>query len=59
MASINPGFNNMQRAASDALDAHWKLFLFQGVVMVFLGVLAVAAPVVATLAADIYFGGSF
>jgi uncharacterized membrane protein HdeD (DUF308 family) len=56
MASLNPGHNDMQRAISDALGAHWKLFLFQGVVMIILGVLAVAAPVVATLAVDIYVG---
>ena len=59
MASLNPGLNDMQRAISDALGVHWKLFLFQGVVMIILGVLAVAAPAVATLAVDIYIGWLF
>ena len=42
----------MQDALKDALKTHWKLFLFQGVVMVILGILAVAWPAVATLAVD-------
>ena len=37
---------------------HWKFFLFQGILMVLLGGFAVAAPVVATVAVDIYVGGS-
>jgi len=59
MASHNPGQNDTQRAVSDALGAHWKLFMFQGVTMIILGVLAIAAPAVATLAVDIYFGWLF
>jgi uncharacterized membrane protein HdeD (DUF308 family) len=35
---------------------HWKLFLFQGAVMIILGVLAVGAPMLATLFVDIYVG---
>ena len=59
MASLNSGHNNMQRAISDALGTHWKLLTFQGVVMIILGVLAVAAPAVATIAVDIYVGWLF
>jgi uncharacterized membrane protein HdeD (DUF308 family) len=59
MASLNPDPNDMQRAISDALSTHWKLFLFQGVVMIILGILAVAAPAVATIAVDIYVGWLF
>ena len=59
MPALNPSLNDMQRAISDALGAHWKLFLFQGVVMIILGVLAVAAPAVATIAVDIYVGWLF
>jgi uncharacterized membrane protein HdeD (DUF308 family) len=51
--------SEMQDALKDALKTHWKLFLFQGVVMVILGVLAVAWPAVATLAVDIYIGWLF
>ncbi|HTP46130.1 MAG TPA: HdeD family acid-resistance protein [Casimicrobiaceae bacterium] len=59
MASLNSGYNDMQRVISDALGAHWKLFLFQGVIMLILGVLAVAAPAIATMAVDIYVGWLF
>jgi uncharacterized membrane protein HdeD (DUF308 family) len=51
--------SEMQDALKDALKTHWKLFLFQGVVMVILGILAVAWPAVATLAVDIYVGWLF
>jgi uncharacterized membrane protein HdeD (DUF308 family) len=49
----------MQRAVRDAFGAHWRLMMFQGVVMIILGVLAVAAPVIATIAIDIYVGWLF
>ena len=51
--------SDMQNAIKDALRAHWKLFLFQGVVMLILGVLAIAEPFVATIAVDIYVGWLF
>jgi len=38
---------------------HWVLFLIQGLVMAILGLFAVAAPVIATLAVDIYAGWLF
>lgn len=59
MAARNSGLDDMQRAIGDALGAHWKLFLFQGVVMIILGVLAVAAPAIATFAVDIFVGWLF
>jgi uncharacterized membrane protein HdeD (DUF308 family) len=49
----------MQNAIKDAMAAHWRLFLVQGVVMIVLGLLAVAAPVIATIAVDIYVGWLF
>ena len=42
-----------------ALKTNWKLFLFQGIVMVILGILAVAWPVIATIAVDLYVGWLF
>lgn len=56
MAFANPDLNDMQRAVKGALNAHWRLFLFQGVVMIILGILTVCAPVVATLVIDVYIG---
>jgi uncharacterized membrane protein HdeD (DUF308 family) len=59
MASMNTDLTNMQRSVSDALAAHWRLFLFRGAVMIILGVLAVATPAAATIAVDIYIGWLF
>ncbi|MGO9474316.1 MAG: HdeD family acid-resistance protein [Rhodomicrobium sp.] len=49
----------MGRTRSIALAAHWRLFLFEGVILVILGILAIAVPAVATLAVDIYIGWLF
>jgi uncharacterized membrane protein HdeD (DUF308 family) len=43
-------------AFAGALRRHWGLFLFEGIVLVILGVLAVLAPVIASVAATIFFG---
>ena len=59
MTSLNPGYDDMQNAIRDALSAHWRLFMFQGAIMVILGVLAVAAPMAATIVVDIYIGWLF
>jgi len=56
MPEVDPSLVDMQRAVKNAFSLHWKLFLFQGIVMIILGVLAVCAPVLATLAVDIYMG---
>ena len=59
MTSDNPSLTDMQRAVKDAFGVHWRLMMFQGVVMIILGILAVAAPVIATIAIDIYVGWLF
>lgn len=51
--------SDMQNALKDALHAYWGLFMFQGVAMLVLGVLAIAEPFVATIAVDIYVGWLF
>jgi len=51
--------SDMQSSIGEALRAHWRLFLFQGIVMIILGVLAVMAPATATVAVDIYIGWLF
>jgi uncharacterized membrane protein HdeD (DUF308 family) len=43
-------------ALAGAVRRHWGLFLFEGIVLLILGVLAVLAPVIATVAATIFFG---
>jgi uncharacterized membrane protein HdeD (DUF308 family) len=59
MSTLNPTINDMQRAVRDALHAHWVLFLTQGVIMVILGIVALVAPTVATIAVDIFVGWLF
>jgi uncharacterized membrane protein HdeD (DUF308 family) len=59
MTSMSRNVADTARSFGDALRAHWKLFLFQGVVMVILGILAVAAPAYASVAVDIYVGWLF
>ncbi len=59
MAPLNPGQTDMQRAIKGALNAHWRLLLFQGVIMIILGIAAVAWPVAATIAVDFYIGWLF
>ena len=59
MTIANPSLFATQRGIGETLRAHWRLFLFQGVIMIGLGVLAIAAPVWATLAVDVYVGWLF
>jgi uncharacterized membrane protein HdeD (DUF308 family) len=42
--------------AGGALRQYWGLFLFEGILLLVLGVLALAVPVVASIAATIFFG---
>lgn len=59
MTLDNQTLSDMQRAVRGAFGAHWRLMMFQGVVMIILGVLAVAAPAIATIAIDIWVGWLF
>src|SRR3984957_7802951 len=56
MAPVDPGLTDMRLAVTNAFGVHWRLFLFQGAVMIVLGVVAVCVPVAATIAVDIYLG---
>ena len=46
-------------AIIDAMKTHWRLYMFEGVAMIVLGVLAIAYPAFATLAVDLYLGWVF
>ncbi|MGC1180521.1 MAG: HdeD family acid-resistance protein [Methyloceanibacter sp.] len=59
MSSSNPTLSDMQHAVRDTLRVHWRLFLAQGVIMVILGILAIAWPGIATIAVDVYVGWLF
>lgn len=49
----------LRRQLALTIHAHWKLFLAQGIVMMVLGLLAVAVPILATLAVEIFVGWLF
>jgi uncharacterized membrane protein HdeD (DUF308 family) len=46
----------LRSAVSAAIHRHWGLFLFEGIVLIVLGTLAVFVPAVASVAATIVFG---
>ena len=52
-------FDTARDAIAKALRDHWKLFLIEGIVLVVLGLLAVAVPPLAGLAVTILFGWLF
>jgi uncharacterized membrane protein HdeD (DUF308 family) len=54
-----PNLAGFQRRIADAMHAHWKLFLAQGILMMVLGLLAVALPNISTLAVEIFTGWLF
>jgi uncharacterized membrane protein HdeD (DUF308 family) len=57
--SANSELSDFQNAVRTALRDNWKWFVFQGIVMLILGCLAVAEPVIASVAVDIYIGWLF
>jgi uncharacterized membrane protein HdeD (DUF308 family) len=52
-------FNAARDAVARIVRDHWKLFLIEGIILVVLGLLAVAVPMVAGLAVTILFGWLF
>jgi uncharacterized membrane protein HdeD (DUF308 family) len=57
--SNQQGIDVIRRQLASTIQAHWKLFLAEGVVMMVLGFLAVAVPNLATLAVEIFIGWLF
>jgi uncharacterized membrane protein HdeD (DUF308 family) len=49
----------IQRAFAGAIHEHWKLFLFEGIVLALLGLIAIVAPPIATLAFELIIGWLF
>ena len=56
---MTASLSEAQRSVVDTLKAHWRLYVFEGLVMIVLGVLAIVFPVFATLAVDLYLGWLF
>ncbi|WP_027553574.1 HdeD family acid-resistance protein [Bradyrhizobium sp. Cp5.3] len=52
-------FTRMQSAMSEAVKAHWKAFLFEGILLAALGIAALILPPLASLAITIFLGWMF
>jgi uncharacterized membrane protein HdeD (DUF308 family) len=52
-------FSRLQSAMSQAVKAHWKAFLFEGILLAVLGVAALILPPLASLAIAIFLGWVF
>ncbi|MBR0818148.1 HdeD family acid-resistance protein [Bradyrhizobium liaoningense] len=52
-------FARLQSAMSQTVKAHWKAFLFEGILLAFLGVAALIVPPLASLAIAIFLGWMF
>ena len=59
MSTNQPDIQGLQRAVTTALHKHWKLYLAEGVILVALGLIAIAIPPLATLAVTILLGWLF
>jgi len=56
MSTEKSEIERIQTAVSESLHAHWVIFLIEGIVLILLGLLAIALPMLATLAVAILFG---
>jgi len=54
-----PSGEDLRRDVASAIHAHWGLFLFEGILLVILGIAAIVLPVVATLAFTLVIGWLF
>ena len=52
-------FNKLQSEMSAAVKAHWKAFLFEGILLAVLGLAAMIVPPLASLAVTIFVGWMF
>jgi uncharacterized membrane protein HdeD (DUF308 family) len=52
-------FNKLQSKMSAAVRAHWKAFLFEGILLAILGLAAMIVPPLASLAVTIFLGWMF
>ena len=59
MSMNNPDIDQIQHAVATSLHEHWVLFLVEGIILVILGLAAIAIPPIATLAVELLFGWLF
>ena len=56
---VNKEFSKLQSEMSAAVKAHWKAFLFEGILLAILGLAAMIVPPLASLAITIFLGWMF
>jgi len=56
MSTEKSEIERIQTAVTESLHAHWVIFLIEGIVLILLGLIAVALPMLATLAVAILIG---
>lgn len=59
MSTNKPDVERIQHAMATSLHNHWVLFLVEGVILVALGLAAIAVPRITTLTVEILFGWLF
>jgi uncharacterized membrane protein HdeD (DUF308 family) len=57
--TIPQGIGNLQSNVNAAVREHWKAFLFEGILLVILGLAAIIVPPLASLAVTIFLGWLF
>jgi uncharacterized membrane protein HdeD (DUF308 family) len=57
--TIPQDITNLQSKMSAAVRGHWKAFLFEGILLAVLGLAAIIAPLIASLAFTIFLGWLF
>jgi uncharacterized membrane protein HdeD (DUF308 family) len=57
--TIPQGISNLQSHVNAAVREHWKAFLFEGILLVILGLAAIIVPPLASLAVTIFLGWLF
>jgi uncharacterized membrane protein HdeD (DUF308 family) len=57
--TLPPNLAELQTKMSDAVRAHWKAFLIEGIVLVVLGLAAIIVPPVASIAVTVMLGWMF
>lgn len=50
------GVRNFRREIASSLHAHWKLYLFEGIILIILGAAAILIPQLATLTVELFIG---
>ena len=56
MTTAAPRTHDQGYGVGEAIRRHWVLFLIQGIIMIFLGVVAIGEPMVASFAVALFAG---